>query len=158
MTEEERMSQGFVTVHHNLAMLTEMATIHPHIIALHQDLLVGYALVMPKTYGRMIPELWAMFDLMETLHVNDVPLSMASYVVMGQICIAKEARGLGVFSRLYQKMKEEMSPYYEYIVTEISTSNTRSIAAHRKVGFQTIHTYFDTQNGDHWHVVAMPTR
>ena len=43
---------------------------------------------------------------------------------------------------------------YEAVVTEIASDNTRSLAAHRRMGFQTIHTEFDETHGKEWQVVA----
>ena len=75
-----------------------------------------------------------------------------TYFVMGQVCVAKDFRGQQVFSDLYQKMKTEMSSHFDCIVTEIATRNTRSIRAHEKVGFETIHIYEDET--EEWAIVA----
>jgi L-amino acid N-acyltransferase YncA len=70
---------------------------------------------------------------------------------MGQICIDKTYRGKGVFKMLYDKHREMNKDVYDFIVTEISTGNLRSIKAHQKTGFKTIHTYLDHM--DEWNVV-----
>jgi ribosomal protein S18 acetylase RimI-like enzyme len=70
---------------------------------------------------------------------------------MGQICVAKEFRGKGIVNMLYQKHKEMYSAQYDFILTEISTSNKRSLKAHEKIGFQFIYTYSDKM--DEWNVV-----
>jgi L-amino acid N-acyltransferase YncA len=75
---------------------------------------------------------------------------------MGQICVDKAYRGKGVFELLYQKHREIFEKSYDFIVTEISTRNTRSLRAHEKVGFKTIHTYRDSM--DEWNVVVWDWR
>lgn len=70
---------------------------------------------------------------------------------MGQICVAKEFRGEGLVKMLYQKHKEVYSSEYDFILTEISTSNHRSLKVHAKIGFQTIYTYRDQL--DEWNLV-----
>ncbi len=75
---------------------------------------------------------------------------------MGQICIAKVYRGQGLFEQLYNYHKEIYQPQFDLFVTEISTRNHRSLRAHEKVGFKTIHTHRD--NLDEWRVVAWDWR
>jgi len=53
---------------------------------------------------------------------------------------------------LYQKHREVYSNQYDFILTEISTSNLRSLKAHEKMGFETIYTYQDSV--DEWNVVV----
>jgi L-amino acid N-acyltransferase YncA len=71
---------------------------------------------------------------------------------MGQICVDKEFRGKGLFEELYQGHKEIYGSGFDFIITEISTSNHRSLRAHEKVGFETIHQYTDEM--DEWAVVV----
>jgi ribosomal protein S18 acetylase RimI-like enzyme len=70
---------------------------------------------------------------------------------MGQICVDKAYRGKGLVNMLYQKHREIYSSRFDFILTEISTANIRSIKAHEKLGFQSIHTYTDAM--DEWRVV-----
>jgi ribosomal protein S18 acetylase RimI-like enzyme len=70
---------------------------------------------------------------------------------MGQICIEKEYRGKGIVPMLYNKHKEIYSSQYDFILTEISTRNIRSLKAHEKIGFKTIHYHRDQL--DEWAVV-----
>jgi hypothetical protein len=52
---------------------------------------------------------------------------------------------------LYEEHKRLFRKEYDFVITEISTINKRSIAAHKKIGFKTIHTYRDAL--DEWNVV-----
>jgi len=51
LSAEEIRKEGFVTVAHSLALLEEMNTASPHIIAKDKDIVVGYALCMHSQFG-----------------------------------------------------------------------------------------------------------
>lgn len=42
LSQEELITQGFVTVEHDLKLLKLMSTTYPHVIAKHEDKIVGY--------------------------------------------------------------------------------------------------------------------
>ena len=67
-------------------------------------------------------------------------------------------RGRGVFDGLYQQLREAYAPRFDFTVTEISQRNTRSLRAHRRVGFETMHVYEDPAAGEQWEVVAWDWR
>lgn len=152
ISSSEAKDQGFVTVHHDIEMLTAMNEKFQHVIAKHEGKVVGYTLVMLPEFGNKIPILTPMFDKINQLTYNDKPLKKASYFVMGQVCIDKNFRGQGVFNGLYQKMKIEMSAHFDCIITEIATRNTRSMRAHKKVGFKTINILPTPE--EEWAIVA----
>ena len=154
VSEEVARNQGFVTVVHNFDLLKRMNEAYPQIIAKVDDKLVGYAIVMPKSFRKEILVLDPMFGMIEGLSMNGKPLIQTPYYVMGQICVAEEVRGMGVFDGLYAKHKELMAKEFEVVITEIALRNTRSMAAHKRVGFETIHEYFDESNNEDWAVVA----
>lgn len=145
LTEEERRAQGFVTVVHTTELLADMNRTHQHIVAKSDDQVVGYALCMLRDFAANIPVLVPMFQTIEQLSWKERPLNSASWLVMGQICVAKEWRGKGVFEGMYQKMKETLSPHFEYCITEVDARNTRSLRAHEKVGFQELERYQSDQ-------------
>ncbi|MEM1124398.1 MAG: GNAT family N-acetyltransferase, partial [Bacteroidota bacterium] len=152
ISNEEAKSQGFVTVHHDLALLTAMNQDYQHVIAKADGVVIGYALVMLPAFGNKIPVLRSLFEKIETLTYNGQLLKKTPYFVMGQVCVDKAYRGKGIFAGLYQKMKKAMSPYFACIITEIATRNTRSMRAHEKVGFETIHLHQDEL--EEWAIVG----
>ncbi len=70
---------------------------------------------------------------------------------MGQICISEAFRGQGIFEKLYLKHKEIYSGKFDICLTEVSVRNKRSMKAHERVGFQTIHTFKDKT--DDWNIL-----
>ena len=138
LTTSEVRQEGFVTVEHDLPLLTLMNHPHPHIIAKDGDKVVGYALVMTRDHGQSIPVLVPMFEKIDGL-LDD------SYVVMGQICIDKAYRGQGLFRSMYAYYEQELRPHFTHIVTEIDKNNQRSMQAHLACGFTVLHEYVTDQ-------------
>lgn len=152
ISEKEAKEQGFVTVQHDLELLSAMNHPYPHIIAKKNDHVVGYTLVMLPAFGNAIPILRPMFEKIDTLRFKNKPLMDTNYFVMGQVCVDKTCRRQGVFSGLYQQMKEEMSSKFDCIITEVATRNIRSMNAHQHVGFEVINIY--TVAEEEWAIVG----
>lgn len=151
ISQEEKDAQGFLTMQFNLPMLQQLHALAPSIIIRHQDDVVAYAMTVTLEGRQAYPDLEPMFVNFGNLQWRDKPLYDYRFYVMGQICVSKAHRAKGLFDKLYQHHKEVYSPHYDFIITEISTSNTRSLQAHKRVGFTTIHTYQDIV--DTWNVV-----
>ena len=152
LTDLQKKEQGFVTVQHELALLRLMNEKEQHVIAVDEDRVIGYALVMIKDMQNHIPVLQPMFKMFEKLSYGQMKLNEISYYVMGQICIEERYRGQGVFQNLYAYHKQSYRHKYKLCLTEVSTSNARSMRAHLKVGFETIHSYRDKT--DEWNILC----
>ena len=147
LSEEEKAKEGFVTVHHHFDILKAMNDKCQHIIALDNNTVIGYALCMVKDFKEDIEVLRSMFAQIESrLDVK------TSYVIMGQICIAKTYRKKGIFRSLYHFMKQELAPTFDCIVTEVDESNTRSMNAHLAIGFKTLKNYYSQPH--HWALLS----
>ena len=151
ISPRERESEGFVTVRHSLAQLKKMQAVSPQIIALQKNELIGFALVMPLELKTVIPALVPLFVILDSLVYKDKPLKELDYYVMGQICVDKNHRGKGVFRKLYAAHRKHLSAKYNYCITEISSSNLRSLNAHLAVGFEVLHSFVDPT--DEWTIV-----
>ena len=151
LSPEDKRSNGFVTVKHDLELLTKMSNSAPQIIAKYNDEVVGYALVMLKEFCEMIPVLTPMFEMFNKLSYKQKQLSDYNFYVMGQICVSENHRGQGIFESLYLKHKEAYSDKFEICLTEVSVNNSRSMRAHERVGFQTIHSFQDET--DKWNIL-----
>ena len=81
VSSDEMEQEGFVTVHHDLDLLTRMNDACPHIIAKDNDLVVGYALSMTQDFKYEISVLRPMFTELEENKIQN-------YITMGQICVA----------------------------------------------------------------------
>ena len=152
LQEDEIRSQGFVTVLHSIEDLRKMNAIEQHVIAVDNDQVVAYLLAMTQSSRNDIPVLVPMFDMIETIVFQGQPLSASSYIVVGQACVDRLYRGQGVFDAIYEQYARCFQSRYRYVITEIDAMNTRSLRAHSRVGFKTIHVY-TTSSGVTWHIV-----
>lgn len=152
---DEIRDQGFVTVSHSPEQLRQLHSIEPSVIALQHERVVGYVLAMTAASRHLIPVLEPMFDVFESLAYLGRSLSAYPYMVIGQVCVAKSCRGMGVFDELYATYRRHFQDRYAFAVTEIATRNTRSIKAHERIGFRPIHTY-RSPDGEHWTIVILP--
>jgi GNAT superfamily N-acetyltransferase len=150
---EAAARDGFVTVSHDLDTLRRMHAISPSVVATGGAALAGYALVMPLEAAPWVPILGPLFAVLRTLSFRGRPLASLRHYVMGQVCVAPPWRGRGVFDALYEGHRRFLADRYDVVVTEIATRNGRSMRAHARVGFETIHVYRDAT--DAWAVVAM---
>ena len=157
LSAEQRQREGFVTLRHDMNLLNEISGQYHHVIARDGHKVVGYALTMLKEYQHLIPSLLPMFERVNSLTLNETPINQLRYVMMGQICIDQEHRGRNIANGLYQKMKIALRPHFDMIVTEIATSNERSLLAHQKVGFKIIDQHL-AENSEEWKIVAWDWR
>ncbi len=134
LSDEERLKEGFITVIHSFELLKRMNVDCPHIIAKVDGKVKGYALCMTRKFSADIPLLAPMFKMADNL------LAGKKYLAMGQICVAKEFRAQGVFKGMYTYYRQELEKDYDGLVTEVATSNQRSLNAHLSVGFEILQT------------------
>ncbi len=153
ISKTEAMEQGFVTVVHDLHLLERMNNAAAHTIAKEGDEVVGYCLSMLPSFRNEIPVLIPMFAMIDQLLWQGKLLSETPYFVMGQTCVDKSHRGVGVFDALYLGLKKFFKDRFEVVVTEVAKRNQRSWRAHQRVGFELIHEYQDP-DGEIWLVIA----
>ena len=148
LSHKEKIEQGFVTVKHSLEILKRMNDECAHTIAKNNNKVVGYALSMTKNFASEIKVLKPMFiELSKSI-------TEEKYIVMGQICIAKEFRRKGIFKGLYEYMKTAIClDHFNLIITEIDTHNKRSLKAHESIGFIKLHDY-SIEDKD-WRIVTL---
>jgi GNAT superfamily N-acetyltransferase len=151
-----QQSEGFVTWLYSLTLLKQMHHLSPSVVIKDGNKVVAYALTTLKESRLFHADLEIMFRNLENARYQDRPLSSYNFYCMGQICVAREYRGKGLVSLLYQKHKEEYGSQFDFLLTEISTSNARSLKAHEKTGFKSIYTYSDAM--DEWSVVLWEWR
>ena len=148
---EEKESQGFVFVQHSLEDLKKLNDIEPHVIALEENHVAAYILAMTEASKADIPQLTSMFRQFDQIEYEGKKVCDYCYIVVGQVCVGKEYRGKGLFDKVYKHYQESFSEKYDFTITEISTSNHRSLRAHQRIGFVVIHTFQDRL--EEWNIV-----
>jgi ribosomal protein S18 acetylase RimI-like enzyme len=149
--EEEAMKEGFVTSEYSIELLQKMHEEHPSIIAKEGDEVVGYVIVTTKSVLGEHEEIDHLFATVDNLPFNGQLLKESKYILVGQLCVGKSHRGQGLVQSMYTYYKEIFSQQYQYLVTDISQANPRSIKAHKKSGFETIGVI--EQVGTGWDIV-----
>lgn len=150
----EAREQGFLTLVHDLSTLAAMNEDYGHSIALADGEVVGYALMMQTKFDSHVPALKGLMNMLENQQWNGKPLQAYNYFIMGQVCVAKDYRGQGVFAGLYEHQKQHCQHDFDLIITDIAARNTRSCRAHAKVGFVEMARFIDTDEQE-WVIVGM---
>lgn len=143
--------EGFVSWLYTTELLEKMHRLAPSIIVKDGDKVVAYALTALKESSAFHSDLANMFSNLEKLMYKGRPLFSYRFYCMGQICVAKEYRGLGLVQQLYEQHRAAYGNQYHLLLTEVATRNQRSLRAHEKLGFHVIHTYQDAM--DEWQVI-----
>jgi hypothetical protein len=151
LTEDEIQKEGFVTAEYTVPFLERMNALEPSIIAKEGDRVVGYALVATKALYGAHDLLDDLFRQIDQLTFKGVDLRETNYVVVGQLCVAKSHRGLGVVQKMYEFYRQELSDRYTYLITDVVDQNPRSVKAHLKAGFEIIGSL--DYGGSRWHIV-----
>ena len=135
--------EGYVSWEYPVTLLKQLHVFHPGIIAFAKEQVVGYALVVPKEARTVHPEFEMVLNKTDAVLYQNKPLKTYDYYVMGQVCIAKDYRGQGIFRKLFGAHKQYMQKGYDFVVTTIAVKNPRSLEAHKRIGFQIIHKFKD---------------
>lgn len=153
LSQEEINRDGFVTVHHGFEDLKKMNSHEQSVIAKENDTVVAYLLAMTQQSKHDIPTLVPMFEIFNQIAFRGKKISEYNYLVVGQVCVAKEFRGKGVLADCYDEYKKRFEKKYDLAITEIAQSNPRSMKAHERIGFKTIYQYREA-NGTDWNIVV----
>jgi len=151
ITADEAIDQGFLTAAYTLEYLQEMNLASPSIIAKDGDKVVGYALVATKEIRNGHDLVEGLFDAIDQSEYKGKLLRDVNYVVVGQLCVAKEYRGQDLVQKLYGHFRDCLSTEFTYLVTDIAQANARSLKAHKKRGFQVINELM--YGGFKWDIV-----
>ena len=157
LTIDDISREGFVTVQHSFSDLKKLNEQEQHQVIKEDGKVVGYILAMTEKSKNDIPVLIPMFELFQQVAYRGKPISPYQYMVVGQVCVAVNFRGKGLFDEAYAAYRERFSDKYEFAVTEIATANARSLKAHQRIGFLEVHRYTDEQQTE-WSIVLWDWR
>ena len=152
LTQEEILKEGFVTAVHSFENLKKMNDLEQSIIAKNGDEVIAYLLAMTPECKNDIAALISLFENFEKLEWKGKLISRYHYIVVGQVCVAKGYRGLGILDNCYYLYKERFKSKYDFAITDIDIKNQRSINAHKRIGFQEI-LRFTAANQQEWSIV-----
>ncbi|KAJ3209163.1 hypothetical protein HDU82_001265 [Entophlyctis luteolus] len=133
---EVQQTDGFVTAEYTVEFLTQMNHNSPAVIALDEDgVVAGYILGCTREDALQHP-------LMKTLVNQFDSLNFHNYVLVGQLCVAKRARGHSLAVRMYELFaKEYKRRGFSCSLTSVAQDNAVSLNVHKKAGWNTVHSY-----------------
>lgn len=156
ITAEAAVAEGFLTAEYTMEYLQQLHDASPSIIAKDGENVVGYALVATKEVRNGHDLMADLFNVIDTKYYNGKCLREVNYVVVGQLCVAKDYRGQGLVKRLYDYYRVCYAAEYEYLITDVAQANVRSLNAHKKSGFIVIDTL--VYGGIGWDIVLWDWR
>ncbi len=155
---EDMITEGFLTCIHNLELLKNWNNVAPHIIAISNNKVIAYLLTMTAEAEDQMPFLKPMFDEFRKLSFKEKTIIAYNYLIVGQVCVAKEYRGQGILEKCYELYKNKYRDKYDFAITEIASRNKRSLNAHLKIGFKEIYRYKPLEEGEEWCIVILDWR
>lgn len=138
--DQEAKTEGFVTAEYTMEFLERMHGESASVIAKDGDQVIGYALVATRAIRHEHELLGDLFDTIDKINYQNRLLKDSNYVVIGQLCVSKNYRGLGLVQKIYQHFKKSLAPSFDYGITDVAQDNPRSLKAHLKSGFVIIDT------------------
>ena len=145
-------TQGFVTAVHDLPLLKRMAETAAPVIAIRERKVLGYCLAMDRSFSADVAALTFLIERQDGIMHRGELLGESEYIIMGQICVAEEARGQKLPDRMYKYMRACYHLRYTYCVTAVDARNTRSLHVHERVGFEVLDR-FRGPDGKDWVIV-----
>jgi L-amino acid N-acyltransferase YncA len=100
-----------------------------------------------------LPVLIPMFEVFDHVSLGARLIADYNYIVVGQVCVAKEYRGREILDKTYLKYKDEFEDKFDFAITEIDNRNQRSLNAHKRIGFREIHRY-NSADKTEWVIVV----
>jgi L-amino acid N-acyltransferase YncA len=129
---------------------------HPSVIAKHRGRVVGFALVATQAVREQHDLLAGLFQEIDKIIYEGRPIRERNYVVVGQLCVGKGYRAMGLAKRMYDHYRSCLSGRFDSCLTDVVQSNTRSLRAHEKTGFIVVGTL--EYGGVGWDVVMWDWR
>ena len=138
LPREEALREGFTTAVYTLDFLQEMHGLHPSVVARSEGQVVGYALVAFPELRHGHPLLDDLFGKLDAIRFGGRLLCNSHYVVVGQLCVGKDFRGMGLVQAMYGLFREGLSDRFEYCACDVDRENQRSLKAHLRTGFEVV--------------------
>ncbi|KPM48200.1 GNAT family N-acetyltransferase [Jiulongibacter sediminis] len=154
LTEEERSTQGFVTLEYDMEFLKIMPAGNHHIVAKDGEKVVGYVLLMDRSTNHLMKEGGGIFPIFDELEYRGRKFKDWNYCSVGQVCVDKNYAGKGLLGKMYASYRESYQSLYELAMTDVSYRNHRSLKAHLKAGFEVIIRFDEPDQGEPWDIIV----
>ncbi|KAJ3320117.1 hypothetical protein HDV06_005682 [Boothiomyces sp. JEL0866] len=129
----DELSGGFTTAEYQLEFLQQLQKETPPVVALQDDKVVGYIIVCSKDLSGGHPYLVEFVDKIERKDYMD--FTKVKYLLVAQVCVAKESRGKGLLSKMYTVMQDQYQDF-DCAIADVDLKNEPSKKAHYKSGWK----------------------
>ena len=137
---KNRLIDGFLTASYSISFLNKMNELTPAIIAKQSNRVIGYVLATDRSLLSEHPLLRDLSSQINKISFRNKTIEDFNYLVVGQLCVAKEFRGLGIAQQLYIHFKKAYKNRYAFAITDVDQKNNASLGIHLKVGFKALST------------------
>jgi len=128
--DAESREGGFLSARFKAEDFAAMANEAAVLVAEEEGQILGYVCSATVASSRTVPILAAMLAEFPALHFAGRPLTEQQVIIYGPVCVARHARGKGVFRALVDQLKATLAGRVETAVAFIANDNPRSLAAH----------------------------
>jgi hypothetical protein len=156
VSKDIKQTEGFVSVEYDVKKLEIMNQMEPCVIAKDGDHVIGYVLATPRKYYGVSSLIDECFDATDNVTYDNMRLGDVNFLLVGQLCIAKDYRGIGLVERMYKFYRQCYQGKYPLCLTYVDEKNPRSLRAHLKSGFQVVES--PSFSGESWKVVLWDWR
>ena len=155
--DEEKESQGYLSLETPPELLTQIIDDEGIIVAKAGFKIIGYLIPMTLERAKTIPFFAPMIEQFKSLQLDEKSLDKYKLCILAQICIDKSFRGSDALVQIHNATNNHLKNQYDLGVTEISDINKRSLQANvEKVGMIDAGQF--ESGGVIWHVVVTDFR
>lgn len=154
LNESEKAKEGFISLETPPELLERIRQKTGIVCAVDENgLLIGYIIPLPIEFGREIPFLTNFLDRVDNLTYQGQKMTNENSLIGGQICVRRGFKGKGIIESMGKSFTDLLKGKYQYVFTEISAENPRSLHANTtKMGMEILQKY--TDEGKDWYIVA----
>ena len=130
-------ADGFLSGYFDIVALQAANEDVSVVVCTHLSKIAGFICLTTPSFKYSNDVALAMLEAIRDGEIFGKSFNQWKVCLCGPVCIEREYRGVGAFAKMYERIPE-YAKGLDLLVTLIATKNTRSIAAHQKVGLSKI--------------------
>jgi len=124
------LENGFVTTPFTTELIEQIIQMDGLFVAADKGEIIAYVYAGDWNYFQQWPIFAFMVNRFPNLQFKNQAITVENSFQYGPICIAKNYRGTGVLSQIFEEMRIAFAPKYPISITFINAVNKRSTKAH----------------------------
>ena len=158
VSENDKVFEGYVSFKTTVDILEDIRSSIGIICATNEEHdVVGYEFPIKIESARKIDFFDSYIEKVDILSYNGESLNESNSTMEAQICVRKDLKGIGIAELLHTAFKSIVSNKYKYIITGVSSTNSRSYYSHhKKLGFDVLQEYVSGK--DKWYFLAQNSK